>query len=120
MYGYMHHIHYNNLSLLPIGGLLMTDKEKYFISKGQISDVNNRIIFKNHTLCAQFLRDYIGLDIFKDVRPEDIVDVTEKYQKYLGISFDTDTVKRVHISLSICMSIPMMSCFRMRMKCRFL
>ena len=97
MYGYMHHIHYNNLSLLPIGGLLMTDREKDFISKGQISDVNNRIIFKNHTLCAQFLRDYIGLDIFKDVRPEDIVDVTEKYQKYLGISFDTDTVKRVHI-----------------------
>ncbi len=97
MYGYMHHIHYNNLSLLPIGGLLMTDREKDFISKGQISDVNNRIIFKNHTLCAQFLRDYIGLDIFKDVRPEDIVDVTEKYQKYLGISFDTDTVKCVHI-----------------------
>ena len=97
MYGYMHHIHYNNLSLLPIGGLLMTDREKDFISKGQISDVNNRIIFKNHTLCAQFLRDYIGLDIFKNVRPEDIVDVTEKYQKYLGISFDTDTVKRVHI-----------------------
>ena len=97
MYGYMHHIHYNNLSLLPIGGLLMTDREKDFISKGQISDVNNRIIFKNHTLCAQFLRDYIGLDIFKNVKPEDIVDVTEKYQKYLGISFDTDTVKRVHI-----------------------
>lgn len=75
----------------------MTDREKDFISKGQISDVNNRIIFKNHTLCAQFLRDYIGLDIFKNVKPEDIVDVTEKYQKYLGISFDTDTVKRVHI-----------------------
>ena len=75
----------------------MTGKKSETITKGQISDVNNRIIFKNHTLCAQFLRDYTGLDILKDITEEDIEDVTEKYQKYLGISFDTDTVKRIHI-----------------------
>ena len=75
----------------------MTGKKSEAITKGQISDVNNRIIFKNHTLCAQFLRDYTGLDILKDITEEDIEDVTEKYQKYLGISFDTDTVKRIHI-----------------------
>ena len=75
----------------------MTGKKSEAITKGQISDVNNRIIFKNHTLCAQFLRDYTGIDILKDITEEDIEDVTEKYQKYLGISFDTDTVKRIHI-----------------------
>ena len=75
----------------------MTGKKNETITKGQISDVNNRIIFKNHTLCAQFLRDYIGLDILKDITEEDIEDVTDKYQKYLGVSFDTDTVKRIHI-----------------------
>ena len=75
----------------------MTGKKSEAITKGQISDVNNRIIFKNHTLCAQFLRDYTELDILKDITEEDIEDVTEKYQKYLGISFDTDTVKRIHI-----------------------
>ena len=75
----------------------MTGKKSETITKGQISDVNNRIIFKNHTLCAQFLRDYTGLDILKDITEEDIEDVTERYQKYLGISFDTDTVKRIHI-----------------------
>ena len=75
----------------------MTGKKSETITKGQISDVNNRIIFKNHTLCAQFLRDYTGIDILKDITEEDIEDVTEKYQKYLGISFDTDTVKRIHI-----------------------
>ena len=86
-----------------VSGLALCAEEKQInrmresITKGQISDVNNRIIFKNHTLCAQFLRDYIGLDILKDITEEDIEDVTEKYQKYLGISFDTDTVKRIHI-----------------------
>ena len=64
---------------------------------GQVRDVNNRQVFKNHTLCAQFLRDYAGLDILKNVQPEDIEDVTEKYQAYLGVEFETDTVKRIHL-----------------------
>ena len=63
----------------------------------QVRDVNNRQVFKNHTLCAQFLRDYAGLDILKNVQPEDIEDVTEKYQAYLGVEFETDTVKRIHL-----------------------
>ena len=67
------------------------------IFKGQIPDINNRIVFKNHILCAQFLRDYTDIDILKNVRPEDIEDVTEKYQAYLGISFETDTVKRIRV-----------------------
>ena len=64
---------------------------------GQVRDVNNRQVFKNHTLCAQFLRDYAGLDILKNVQPEDIEDVTEKYQAYLGVEFETDTVKKIHL-----------------------
>lgn len=65
--------------------------------KGQIQDINNRMVFHDHTLCAQFLRNYTGIDILKDVMPEDIEDVTQKYQAYLGISFETDTVKRINI-----------------------
>lgn len=64
---------------------------------GQVRNVNNRQVFKNHTLCAQFLRDYAGLDILKNVQPEDIEDVTEKYQAYLGVEFETDTVKKIHL-----------------------
>ena len=67
------------------------------IFKGQIRDINNRSVFKNHILCAQFLRDYTDIEILKNIMPEDIEDVTEKYQAYLGISFETDTVKRIHI-----------------------
>ncbi|MBQ8923374.1 MAG: hypothetical protein IJ053_01130, partial [Lachnospiraceae bacterium] len=61
------------------------------INKGHIKDVNNRMIFKNHILCAQFLRDYSDIEILKDVMPEDIIDDTQKYHAYLGVEFEDDT-----------------------------
>ncbi|MBR1815342.1 MAG: Rpn family recombination-promoting nuclease/putative transposase [Lachnospiraceae bacterium] len=67
------------------------------ISKGQIPDINSRLIFQNHIMCAQFLRDFIDIDILKDIQPEDIIDETDIYQAYLGIKFETDTVKRIKV-----------------------
>ena len=43
----------------------------------QEADVSSKRIFGNHTLCAQFLRDYSGLELFANVQPEDIEDVSE-------------------------------------------
>jgi Putative transposase, YhgA-like. len=59
--------------------------------------LNNRTVFGNSVLCAQFLRDYADIALLKDVQPEDIEDVSRKYQAYLGISFETDTVKKIRI-----------------------
>lgn len=67
------------------------------LSLGQVRDVNNREVFKNHELCAEFLRDYTDLDLLKNITADDIEDVTEKYQAYLGIEFETDTIKRVRL-----------------------
>lgn len=67
---------------------------------GQIRDANGRRIFKNASLCAQFLKDNLDIPALKDVKPEDIIDVTEKYQAYLGIQFETDTVKRIKLHIS--------------------
>ena len=67
------------------------------VSKGQIRDLNSRTVFKEPILCAQFLRDYTGISLLKNVQPDDIEDVSEKYQAYLGISFETDTVTKVRI-----------------------
>lgn len=75
----------------------MEQKKKVNIRIGHVSDVNNRQVFKNHVLCAQFLRDYAGLEILKDVQPEDITDETAKYHAYLGIEFESDTVKRIRL-----------------------
>ncbi len=65
--------------------------------KGQIRDLNSRMVFREPLLCAQFLRDYVDIDLLNDIQPEDIEDVSEKYQAYLGISFETDSVKKIRI-----------------------
>ena len=71
------------------------DNKKLIV--GHIKDVNNNMVFSNHTLCAQFLRDYTDIALLKDVKPEDITDDTKKYHAYLGIDFEGDTVKRIRI-----------------------
>ncbi len=37
------------------------------------------------------------MSIFKDLQPEDIEDVTERYKAFLGVEFETDTIKKVRI-----------------------
>lgn len=63
----------------------------------QNADVSSKQIFGNHTLCAQFLRDYSGLSLFADVQPEDIEDVSARYHLFREIELNADTVKRVRI-----------------------
>ncbi len=60
-------------------------------------DANSHTIFRNRKLTCQFLRDYIGLPIFENLQPEDIEDVTERYQAFLGVPFEADAVKKVRI-----------------------
>ena len=60
-------------------------------------NANSRTMFKNHILVSQLLRNYIEMPIFAGVQPEDIEDVTEKYHAFLGVEFETDTVKKVTI-----------------------
>jgi hypothetical protein len=37
------------------------------------------VVFNNHTLFAQFLRRFAGLDILKEIHPEDIEDINERH-----------------------------------------
>lgn len=67
------------------------------VAVGQVRDGNGRMIFKNPELCAQFLRDNLDLPFLRDVQPEDIQDVTEKYRAYLGIHFEADSVKKIRL-----------------------
>lgn len=60
-------------------------------------DTNSKNIFKEPVLYAQFLRDNVDIPILKNVQPEDIEDVSEKYRPYLGIEFESDTVKKIRI-----------------------
>lgn len=65
--------------------------------RNQEADVSSKRIFGNHTLCAQFLRDYSGLPMFANVQPEDIEDVTERYHLFREVELQSDTVKKVHV-----------------------
>ncbi|MCD7982083.1 MAG: Rpn family recombination-promoting nuclease/putative transposase [Clostridiales bacterium] len=60
-------------------------------------DINSKRIFQDPILCAQFLRDNIDIPELKNVRPEDIEDLTERYFVYLGKEFQSDTVKRIRL-----------------------
>ena len=58
-------------------------------------DISRKTVLGNPILCAQFLRDNINIPCFKDVRSEDIEDVSERYRPYLGTEYESDTVKRI-------------------------
>ena len=60
-------------------------------------DISSKSIFGNAVLCAQFLRDNVDMPLFRDVKPEDIEDVSERYYPYLGTELNSDSVKRIRI-----------------------
>ncbi len=74
-----------------------TKKKSKSMPSRLVKDVSNRNILKDPVLCAQFLRDYVDSTLFKDLKPEDIEDESQKYQAYLGIAFETDTVKKIRM-----------------------
>ena len=84
---------------------MMMEKESQYKRESQtgyqpeqhVQDVNNREIFKNNRLVSQFLRNYTDIPLFANVEEEDVEDVTQKYHAFLGVDFESDTVKKVMI-----------------------
>ncbi len=67
------------------------------ISNHQVEDNGAKLIFGNPTLCAQLLRDYSNIDLLKNVKPEDITDVTERYIPMFTEERNADVVKQVKV-----------------------
>ena len=63
----------------------------------RIRDVSSKAVFSNAILCAQFLRDNVNVPVLKNITPDDIEDVSERYRPYLGVEFEPDTVKRIRV-----------------------
>jgi hypothetical protein len=70
-------------------------KEKAGISKAR--DNSFKAIFCEHELFAQFIRDFIDIDILKDVEASDIEDISERFTPLFQENRDSDTVKRVNL-----------------------
>ena len=60
-------------------------------------DSSGKIIFEDPVLCSQFLRGYVGIPMLKDVRPEDIEDVTERYVHLFTEERNSDVVKKINL-----------------------
>lgn len=75
----------------------MTKPKREGLNNSKTSDSGGKLIFGNATLCSQFLRDYSGLEIFKDIQPEDIEDVTDRYIPMFTEERDSDAVKKVRL-----------------------
>lgn len=78
----------------------MTKENNYQgLSNTRYRDASGKTIFEDPILCAQFLRDYVdvGVPMLKDVQPEDIEDVTERFVHMFTEERESDVVKKVHL-----------------------
>ena len=76
----------------------MTKETKPVINNPKISDSSSKLIFGDNILSAQIFRDYANIEILKNVRPEDVEDVSNRYMPLFSTERESNTVKRVDIS----------------------
>lgn len=75
-----------------------TSKQKPQLSNSKVHDSSSKLIFGNAELCSQFLRNYMDMPILKNVKAEDIEDVSERYVPMFTEERNLDTVKRIKIT----------------------
>ena len=73
-------------------------KEK--ISNSQMKDTSSKLIFSDPILCAQFLRGYVDIPLLKNVQPEDIEDVTNRYLHMFTEERNSDSVSRIRTKIN--------------------
>ncbi len=71
--------------------------QKTKITNSKPRDSSSKLIFGNAELCSQFLRNYIDIPLLKNVKAEDIEDVTERYIPMFTEERNSDTVKRIKL-----------------------
>ena len=67
------------------------------IGNSKTADSGGKIIFENAVLCSQLLNGYVDMAELKNIRPEDIEDVTERYIPMFTEQRDADVVKKVRL-----------------------
>jgi hypothetical protein len=60
-------------------------------------DNSLKLILGEHDLFVEFLRDFIDIDILKNVSASDIEDVSERFLPLFEENKDSDTVKRINL-----------------------
>jgi len=71
--------------------------EKDVVQNRNVRDNGAKLIFDDPVLCTQFLRGYVDIPLLKDVRPEDIEDISERFLPMWQEGRDSDSVKRIRL-----------------------
>ena len=75
----------------------MEQRQREMVNNSRLRDNASKLVFGDPIMCAQFLRGYSNLDILKNVQPEDIEDVSERFLPLFQESRESDTVKKIHL-----------------------
>jgi len=71
--------------------------EGNLVSIHKAKDNTFKLILHEPELFIEFLRDFIPIDILKDISPVDIEDITERFLPLFDENKDSDTVKRINL-----------------------
>lgn len=72
-------------------------QEETAVKNRRIKDNGAKLIFDDPILCAEFLRGYTDIGLLKDVQPEDIEDISERFLPMWQEGRDCDSVKKIHV-----------------------
>lgn len=76
----------------------MKEKKKEQVVKNtKVKDNGVKLIFSDPVLCADFLRGYTNIELLKNVQPEDIEDISERFLPMWQEGRDSDSVKRISL-----------------------
>ena len=67
------------------------------VNNSHTKDNAAKIIFGDPVLCAQFLKGYTDIPLFKEIKPEDIENVSSHFLPLFQESRDSDTVNKIRI-----------------------
>ena len=62
----------------------MTKETQTAINNPQLFDSSSKLIFGDNILSAQFFRDYADMEILRNIKPEDVEDVSNRYVPLFG------------------------------------
>ena len=63
----------------------------------KITDNVYKKVFDEPEMIVDFLKDFIPIEILKQVKPEDIEDITERFLPLFSDNKDSDTVKKIRL-----------------------
>lgn len=71
--------------------------QKSAVKNTKVKDNGIKLIFEDPILCSQFFRGYVDIELLKDVQPEDIEDISERFLPMWQEGRDSDSVKKISL-----------------------